>query len=195
MFFGSTLLKHGRHFDYRNQPPNLSMRFCYLACHEAGLCCYQFIHIETLWRQLQLFYFHLLPIYWLSLVYGLNHTTDYLVDLHGPQFDKGWSQPYGTARTVDKFKDYVWSEVLTAGLRRVLYSGIWRRVVRWKSTNISEYRPIFRAEVQTKQGTSVKQAASRALIAACVLAFIRIHGVISRRFKSSIKESNMASLN
>jgi hypothetical protein len=28
--FGSILLKHGRHFDYWNQPLNMRMRFCYL---------------------------------------------------------------------------------------------------------------------------------------------------------------------
>jgi hypothetical protein len=47
----------------------MRMRICYLDCHEAGLCCYLVIHIENLLRQLQLFYFHLCPIYWLSLVF------------------------------------------------------------------------------------------------------------------------------
>jgi hypothetical protein len=36
-----------------------NMRVCYLDCHEAGLCCYIVIHIETLLHPLQLFYFHL----------------------------------------------------------------------------------------------------------------------------------------
>jgi hypothetical protein len=40
---------------------------CYLDCNEAGLC-YLMIHIENLLRPLQLFHFHLWPIYWLSLV-------------------------------------------------------------------------------------------------------------------------------
>jgi hypothetical protein len=41
---GSTLLKHGHHFDYRNQPLNMRMRVYYLDCYEAGLCCYLVIH-------------------------------------------------------------------------------------------------------------------------------------------------------
>jgi hypothetical protein len=42
---------------------------CYLDCHEAGLCCcYLVIHIENLLRPFGLFYFHLWPIYWLSLL-------------------------------------------------------------------------------------------------------------------------------
>jgi hypothetical protein len=43
----------------------MCMRVCYLDWHEAGLCCYLVIHIEN---PLQLFYFYLCPIYWLSLV-------------------------------------------------------------------------------------------------------------------------------
>jgi hypothetical protein len=71
LLFGSTPLNRGRHFDYRNQPLNMSMHGCYLYCHEAGLCCYIVIHIESLLRPLQLFYFHLWPIYWLPLVYAI----------------------------------------------------------------------------------------------------------------------------
>jgi hypothetical protein len=67
--FGITLLKHGRHFDYWNQTMNMRMRVCYLECHEAGLCCYLVIHIENLLHPLKLFYFHLGPIYWLSIAY------------------------------------------------------------------------------------------------------------------------------
>jgi hypothetical protein len=59
-------LKHFSHFDYWNQPVN--MRFRCLGCHEAGQCCYLVLYIENLLRPLQLFYFHLWPIYWLSLV-------------------------------------------------------------------------------------------------------------------------------
>jgi hypothetical protein len=45
---GITPLKHGRHFDYWNQPLNMRMRICYLDWHEAGLCCYLVIHIDNL---------------------------------------------------------------------------------------------------------------------------------------------------
>jgi hypothetical protein len=64
--FGSTFLRHIRQFDYRNQ--SLKLRVCYLGCHEAGLCCYLMINIEYLLCPLQLFYFHLWPIYWLFLI-------------------------------------------------------------------------------------------------------------------------------
>jgi hypothetical protein len=47
---------------------------CYLDCHEAGLYCYLVIHMENLLHLLQMFYFHLWPIYWLSLVFKLPHT-------------------------------------------------------------------------------------------------------------------------
>jgi hypothetical protein len=66
--FDSTLLKHRRHCDYQNQPLNMRMRVCYLDYHEAGLCCYLVIHIESLLHPSELFYFHLSPAYWLSLV-------------------------------------------------------------------------------------------------------------------------------
>jgi hypothetical protein len=72
LLFGITLLKHGRHFDYWNQPLNMRMRINYLDCHEAGLCCYLVIHIENLLRPLQLFCLHLWSIYWLSLVAGIG---------------------------------------------------------------------------------------------------------------------------
>jgi hypothetical protein len=68
LLFGSILLKHGRHFDYWNQPLHIHMRICFLDCHEAGPCCYLVIHIENLLRSLQLFYFHLWLIYWLFLI-------------------------------------------------------------------------------------------------------------------------------
>jgi hypothetical protein len=63
LLFGSAVLKHGRHFEYWNQ--TLNMRVCYLDGHESGRCCYLVIHIGKQLRILQLFYFHLLPIYWL----------------------------------------------------------------------------------------------------------------------------------
>jgi hypothetical protein len=46
----------------------MHMRVWYLDCHEAGLCCFLVIHTENLLHPLQLFYFQLWPIYWLSLV-------------------------------------------------------------------------------------------------------------------------------
>jgi hypothetical protein len=49
----------------------MRMRVCYLDYHEAGLCCYLVIHIGNVLRPLQLFYFHLWPIYWFSLVDSL----------------------------------------------------------------------------------------------------------------------------
>jgi hypothetical protein len=70
LLFGSTVLKHGRHFDYWNQPQNMRMRVCRLDCDEAGLCCYLVTHTENLLRPLQLFYFHLWTIYLLSFVYN-----------------------------------------------------------------------------------------------------------------------------
>jgi hypothetical protein len=66
LLLGSTLLKHCRHFDYWNQYLNMRMHVWYLDSHEAGLCYYLVIHIENLLRPLQLYYFHLWPIYWLS---------------------------------------------------------------------------------------------------------------------------------
>jgi hypothetical protein len=68
LLFKSTPLMHGRHFAYWNQPLYMRMHICYLDCLEAELCCYLVIHTENLSRPLQLFYSHLWPIYWLSLV-------------------------------------------------------------------------------------------------------------------------------
>jgi hypothetical protein len=65
----TTCLKHGRHFDYWNEPLNMHMRVSYLDCHEAGLCCYLGIRIVNLLRPSQLFYFHLWHIYWLSVIH------------------------------------------------------------------------------------------------------------------------------
>jgi hypothetical protein len=75
LFFGIILLKHGRHFGCWHQPLNMSMRVWYLECHETGLCCYLVIHIENLLRPLQLFYFHVWPIYWLSLACQAHQIT------------------------------------------------------------------------------------------------------------------------
>jgi hypothetical protein len=47
-----------------------------LDCYEDGLCCYLVIHIENLLRPLQLFYFHLWPIYRLSLVHHCQHPSE-----------------------------------------------------------------------------------------------------------------------
>jgi hypothetical protein len=71
LLFGIILLKQGRYFDYWNQPLIKRMRVCYLDSHEAGMCCYLVIHTENLLRPLQLFYFHLWPIYWLPRTYVL----------------------------------------------------------------------------------------------------------------------------
>jgi hypothetical protein len=68
LLFGITHLKHGRHFDNWNQPLNMRICVCYLYCHVVGLCFHLVIHEENLLRLLQPFYFHLWPIYWLSLV-------------------------------------------------------------------------------------------------------------------------------
>jgi hypothetical protein len=56
LLFGGKIFKHGRHFDYWNQPLIMRMRVFYLDCHEAGLCCYLVTNIENLLHQLQLFY-------------------------------------------------------------------------------------------------------------------------------------------
>jgi hypothetical protein len=64
----STLLEHSHHFDYWNKPVNMCKCDCYVDCHDAGLCCYLVVHVENLSHPLQLFYFHLWPIYWLSLI-------------------------------------------------------------------------------------------------------------------------------
>jgi hypothetical protein len=80
LLFGSTLLKHGRHFDYWNQPLNLRMRICYLDCHETGLCCYSVIHIENLLRPLQLIYF-IRDIFTDSPSYFMNERTRMIVQL------------------------------------------------------------------------------------------------------------------
>jgi hypothetical protein len=68
LLFGRILLKHGRHFDYANQPLTMRMCICYLHCHEAGRWWYLVIHIKNLLRTLQLLYFHLWPIYWLIFI-------------------------------------------------------------------------------------------------------------------------------
>jgi hypothetical protein len=54
---------------------NTRMRVCCLDCQEGGLCCYLVIHIVNLLHPLQLFYFYLWSIYWLSLVKWV--TTNY----------------------------------------------------------------------------------------------------------------------
>jgi hypothetical protein len=69
---GNTLLKHDRQFGYWNQPLKIYKRLCYLVSREAGLCCYLVVHTENRLRSLQLFYFHLWPIHWLSLILSDN---------------------------------------------------------------------------------------------------------------------------
>jgi hypothetical protein len=41
----------------------MRMRVYYVDCHEAGLCWYLVIHIQTLIRPLHLLYFQMWPIY------------------------------------------------------------------------------------------------------------------------------------
>jgi hypothetical protein len=53
-------LRYFRHFDYWNQPLNMSMRVCYLYCHEAGLCCYLAIRMKPITSVTVVF--HLWPI-------------------------------------------------------------------------------------------------------------------------------------
>jgi uncharacterized membrane protein len=55
LLFGSTILKHGLHFDYWNQPLNMGMRVCYLDFLVAGLCCFLVMQTENLLHPLQLF--------------------------------------------------------------------------------------------------------------------------------------------
>jgi hypothetical protein len=50
----------------------MDMRVCYLDYHEAGMWCYLVIHTENQLRPLQLFYFHLWPFYWPSLVFTFH---------------------------------------------------------------------------------------------------------------------------
>jgi hypothetical protein len=96
LLFGSTL-KHGRHSDYWNQLLNMRMCVCYLDFHEAWLCCYLVIHIENLLRPLQLFYFHLWPIYWLSLLYKKQECITRTLKLchcaegYGPNSTRSWA--------------------------------------------------------------------------------------------------------
>jgi hypothetical protein len=79
LLFGS-ILKHGRHFCYWNQPMNTRMRVCYLDSYEVGLCCYLVIHIEILLRLSEPLYFHWWPIYWLPR----NTIILFLDSIHRP---------------------------------------------------------------------------------------------------------------
>jgi hypothetical protein len=78
LLFSSICLKHGHHSNYWIQPLNMRMRVCYLDCHETGMCCHLVIHAENLLHPLQLFYFHVLPIYWLSLLKAGNFLTTWV---------------------------------------------------------------------------------------------------------------------
>jgi hypothetical protein len=71
---------HSSSTDYWNQPVNMRVFVCYLDCHEAGLCCYLVIYIENPLRPLQLFYFHLWPVYWLSLIWFICQPVRYCID-------------------------------------------------------------------------------------------------------------------
>jgi hypothetical protein len=66
------------------------MLIYYRDCNEAGLCCYLVIHIGNLLRPLQVFYFHLRHIYWLSLLvlqYSIIEYTKRVPD-DGPVWPK-----------------------------------------------------------------------------------------------------------
>jgi hypothetical protein len=93
LIFGSTLLMHGRHFEYWNQRLNISMRVCYLDCHKAGLCCYLVMHTENIFRPLQLFYFHLWPVYWLSFLSPrlLSHFCFLITDIQTQSCVTSWT--------------------------------------------------------------------------------------------------------
>jgi hypothetical protein len=67
--FGSTLLKHGIYFDYRNQPLYMSKSVCYLKCREAGLCCYLVIHRKSITVDLLLFVTYMLTLPHISSSY------------------------------------------------------------------------------------------------------------------------------
>jgi hypothetical protein len=67
-------------------------------CHEAGLCCYLVIHIENLSScPLQLLYFHLWPVYWLSLVITESFSEEAKKGITGENMTKGchiWSTKF-----------------------------------------------------------------------------------------------------
>jgi hypothetical protein len=112
LFFRS-ILKHGLHFDYWNQPLNMRIRVCYLDCHEFGLCCYLVIHIENLLRPLQLFYFHLWRVYWLSLVYiAVEHSCGGTKVISYKHFK--WSQRLIAFLLLWWMAISLWKEVLSA---------------------------------------------------------------------------------
>jgi hypothetical protein len=85
LLFDSTHPKHCRHFNYWNQPLNICMCTWYLDCHEAELCCYLVIHIGNILYPLQLFYFHLWPIYWLIHRHAIKLWAHYCVT-----WDESW---------------------------------------------------------------------------------------------------------
>jgi hypothetical protein len=95
LLFSITLLKHGQHFDYWNQTMNMHMSTFYIDCHEAQLCCYIVIYTENLLHPLQLFYFHLWPIYWFFLIKCQEYScvmcnyTKTQHDMHSPEKHKG----------------------------------------------------------------------------------------------------------
>jgi hypothetical protein len=55
LLFGITPFQHCHHFDYWNQPLNMDMR----------------VHIGNILRPIQLFHFHLWPVYWICLVFSV----------------------------------------------------------------------------------------------------------------------------
>jgi hypothetical protein len=69
----------------------MRMHVCYLDCHEAELCCCLVIHTENLLCPLQMFYFHLWPIYWLSLVHHHFKFISMIMPLHQSSNSTGLS--------------------------------------------------------------------------------------------------------
>jgi hypothetical protein len=76
LLFGVTLLKHRRHFDYRNQPLNTRMRVCNLDRHEAGLKTY-YVHYSCFTSICDLFTDS--PSYFLNLTKNLQSEREIIV--------------------------------------------------------------------------------------------------------------------
>jgi hypothetical protein len=66
-FFGSIRPKHGRHFDYWNQPLNMHMRVCYLLSWSWTVLLPNDTHIKR-FTSITAVYLHLWPVYCLTLV-------------------------------------------------------------------------------------------------------------------------------
>jgi hypothetical protein len=97
LLLGSTLLKHGRHFDYWNQPLYMRIHVCYLDCHEAGLCCYLMIQIKTITSITAV----LFPFYFLTLprtlqeICLLTHVMIWIHSIHKVHNGRIWGSYSG----------------------------------------------------------------------------------------------------